>query len=109
MSETELTRRSLVDQKIYWEHKTHELINLNHELKSIIESQRVKIEELEEMVREARLERDDERAKIEIAEKALQFLYDEIVDYIKINNLGAMNNQSMRMAREGLQIMREPK
>ena len=33
---------------------------------------------------------------------ALQMLYDEIADYIKLNNLGGMDNQSMKFARAAL-------
>lgn len=36
--------------------------------------------------------------------KALQYLYDETMDYIQINNLGAHNNQSMVMARKALSL-----
>lgn len=35
---------------------------------------------------------------------ALQILHDEIADYITINKLGALNNQSMKMARAALAI-----
>lgn len=44
-------------------------------------------------------------AKLEAAQRlrdALQILHDENMDYIKLNNLGAENNQSLRMAREAL-------
>lgn len=47
------------------------------------------------------------QAKLKIAVDALQFLYDETADYIKINNLSAMNNQSMRMAREALKAIKD--
>jgi len=33
---------------------------------------------------------------------ALQMLYDDTADYIQRNNLGAMNNHAMRLAREAL-------
>ena len=33
---------------------------------------------------------------------ALQMLHDETADYIRLNNLGGMNNQSMQLARAAL-------
>lgn len=40
--------------------------------------------------------------------EALQMLYDDTADYIKLNNLGGMDNQCMRLARAALAAYKEP-
>lgn len=55
------------------------------------------------------LERNHPKSQLAVAREALQMLYDEMADYIKINHLGDMHhNQLMKLARAALQKLSEP-